>query len=213
MGPEWTWTPTGTVSFAGIEGEWVGIGHTTEPVAMSYEPLALSYGPGCASCGGPLRPDGPDATFCDEVCQRAWYARGTGQLPGLDSIDLAAEIDFTAVAAGLDALGRQLGELARSVGEFLNTAFAELAAGLDHAAAERTLHGPRWRGQQVGLVLIDEMTGPSAVRERALWLRRQRNTGPPRIARPARSVGQPATLGCHGSRAARRSASGRPRKK
>lgn len=117
----------------------------------------------CAcGCGVMLDPTGPSAWFASEVCQWRWQAAGRGQPPLI--------VDMAAVEAGLRRLGAMLGEVVTGVLPIIEAMARQFAA-----AAE-----------QVRPLLPEQP--PQDPMERALWARRNRNTGPRALPRAPRQI-------------------------
>jgi hypothetical protein len=101
----------------------------------------------CAYCGAPLADDGPGDTFCREACQILWHRRRADTVHVEDAMASLRELFEQMVAALAEAV-EQWGHVIAQLGEQL-------------------------RGLYPDFVIVEERDQ----RERALWLRRHRNTG------------------------------------
>jgi hypothetical protein len=117
----------------------------------------------CAcGCGAVLDRDGPSAWFASEACQWRWQGAGRGQPPMLVVID--PEAARAALQRANEALTHLLGGLV-PVFEAMGQQLAAVA-------------------DQIRLMLSEQ---PPQM-ERALWARRNRNTGPKAQARAPRRI-------------------------
>lgn len=122
----------------------------------------------CAcGCGAPIGELSPSAYFATERCAAQWHR------PATTPVQFDVEAFRVRVRGMLDGLA----QVVRAVGEQLRPLMQQLAR---HAAdCRQELEQP-----------------PSDPMERALWLRRRRNTGPRPAARSPRRVDPPGGLRC-----------------
>ena len=121
-------------------------------------------------CGTPLDPASPSAYWATEACQWAWQRSG-GQRDGHVAVALPGGrvlvIDPDATRAAIARVNEALQDMA----DRLAVAFDAMRPALEQFAA---------LARQVEMI-PDE--GPADPMERALWLRKNRNTGPKPPAR------------------------------
>jgi hypothetical protein len=120
----------------------------------------------CAcGCGAVLDPSGPSAWFASEACQRRWQAAGRA-LPGVIPV-LDPDVVNAMLRQAIEALTQGFAQ------------FGSLFAAIGRALVETT--------EQIRPLLPERP--PEDPMQRALWLRRNRNTGPKQIQRAPRSIG------------------------